>query len=181
MAEINKPIKSNVVVNSTQGYGYSYASLSDIARQGYDIPLMKTETDPISLKDYVYWKDEDTKEWIRGAEIVVPESPKNSMGKDKMNAAQLYGSALTYARRYTVLMANCLATDDDKGIDEEKEEIFDEPIPNNKLKDLVKEFKNLYSVEEQSRILNGLHILNPEDMGAEDLEKYVNFKKYGNQ
>ena len=172
--------KNNVVVNSSQGYGYSYASLSDIANQGFEIPLMKTETDPVSLKDYVYWRDEKTNEWIRGAEIVVPESPKSQNGKDKMNAAQLYGAALTYARRYTVLMANCLATDDDKGIDEEKEEIFDEPINTSKLQTLAQEFTKLYTKEDQARILNGLHVLKPEDIGVEDLEKYVNFKKYGN-
>lgn len=171
--------KNNVVVNTTQGYGYTYASLSDIAKQGYDIPLMKTETDSISLKDYVYWRDEETKEWYRGAEIVIPESPKNREGKDKMNSAQLYGAALTYARRYTVLMANCLATDDDKGIDEVKEEIFDEPVNNSRAKELAKEFNKLYTKEEQARILNGLHVLNAEDIGATDLEKYVNFKKYG--
>ena len=170
--------KSNVVVNTTQGYGYTYASLSDIAKQGYNIPLMKTETDNTSLKDYVYWRDEETKEWLRGAEIVVPESPKNSMGKDKMNAAQLYGAALTYARRYTVLMANCLATDDDKGIDEEKQEIFDEPTPHD-IKDLANEFRQLYTKEEQVRILNGMKVTEAEKLGYENLSKYVNYKKYG--
>lgn len=168
--------KNNVVVNSTQGYGYTYATLSDIALQGFAIPKMKTETDPVSLRDYVYYYDEDFKTWVRGAEIVVPESPKNSMGKDKMNAAQLYGSALTYARRYTVLLADQLATDDDKGIDEKKEEIFDEPTPQ-EIKKLVDEFKKLYSNEEIARILNNYKIIDIEKLDYEILGKYVNDRK----
>lgn len=153
-----------IVNKSTEGYGYSYASLADIARQGYDIPLMKTGTE--NDKEYVYWLHEN--EWLRGAQIVLP-SIKNS------NDAQMYGAALTYARRYTTLMANCLATDDDVQI--EKEVIFDEPIE--KKKSLANEFNKLYTVEEKARILNGLKITEPEMMNVNDLEKYVNFKKYG--
>ena len=154
-----------IVNKSTEGYGYSYASLADIARQGYDIPLMKTGTE--NDKEYVYWLHEN--EWLRGAQIVLP-SIKNS------NDAQMYGAALTYARRYTTLMANCLATDDDVQI--EKEVLFDEPIE--KKKSLANEFNKLYTVEEKARILNGLKITEPEMMNINDLEKYVNFKKYGN-
>lgn len=154
-----------IVNKSTEGYGYSYASLADIARQGYDIPLMKTGTE--NDKEYVYWKEGE--EWLRGAQIVVPQSKG-------MNDAQLYGSALTYARRYTTLMANCLATNDDEQI--EKEVLFDEPIE--KKKSLANEFNKLYTVEEKARILNGLKITEPEMMNINDLEKYVNFKKYGN-
>ena len=121
----------NVVASVTQGYGYNYASLSDIANQGFKIPMMKTGTE--NGKEYIYWLDETTNEWIRGAEIVIPASKG-------MNEAQLYGSALTYARRYTVLMADCLATDDDKKI--EKEVLFDEPSKA-QIKDLADEFRQL--------------------------------------
>ena len=154
-----------VIRNNTQGYGYKYATLADIAMQGYDIPLMKTGTE--NDKDYVYWKDGE--EWLRGAQIVIPQSKG-------MNEAQLYGSALTYAKRQTTLMANRLATDDDVQI--EKEVLFDEPIE--KKKSLANEFNKLYTVEEKARILNGLKITEPEMMNINDLEKYVNFKKYGN-
>lgn len=99
---------SNLVSNASQGYGYSYAALSDIAMQGYEIPKMKTGTE--GEKEYVYYFDKEIKEWIRGAEIVLPDSKG-------MNKAQLYGSALTYARRYTTLMALSLACEDDKKIE----------------------------------------------------------------
>lgn len=160
-----EPIKKpKVIRNTSQGYGYKYASMADIALQGYEIPLMKTGTE--EGKEYVYWKDGD--EWLRGAQIVIPASKG-------MNEAQLYGSALTYARRYTTLMANCLATDDDVNI--EKEVLFDADIT--KIKDLAKQFDELFTNEEKARILNGFKITSAEQMNVQDLEKYVNFKKYG--
>ena len=97
------------VKNNSKGYGYNYASLSDIAIQGFEIPKMKTGTD--GGKDYVYYYDKELNEWIQGAEIVVPEAKG-------MNKAQLYGSALTYARRYTTLMALQLCCGDDNIIED---------------------------------------------------------------
>lgn len=97
-----------IVKNKTKGYGYSYASLSDIVEQGYEIPKMKIET--LDNADFIYYYDKELRDWVKGARIVIPESKG-------MNKAQLYGSALTYARRYTTLMANQLACDDDKEIE----------------------------------------------------------------
>lgn len=106
----DEPVKpTNVVVNASKGYNYSYASLGDIAYQGFKLPKMKTGND--NNKEYVYYYDEDLKEWIRGAEIVIPD------GRG-MNKAQLYGASLSYARRYTTLMAMSLACLDDKTIEE---------------------------------------------------------------
>ena len=169
--------KENIVANTSKAYGYNYASLGDIALQGFKIPKMKTGTE--EGREYVYYFDTDLKEWIRGAEIVVPENIISRDGKNKMNSAQLYGSALTYARRYTTLMALSLVCDEDKKLEAEapKSEIFDEPIKG--LKDLADEFRKLYTAEEQDRILKGLHYERAEDIGRVDLEKYVNFKKYG--
>ena len=101
-------LMAKIVSNASQGYGYNYAALSDIAMQGYEIPKMKTGTE--GEREYVYYFDKDVKEWVRGAEIVLPDSKG-------MNKAQLYGSALTYARRYTTLMALSLACEDDKKIE----------------------------------------------------------------
>lgn len=61
----------------------------------------------------------------------------------------------------------------------EDNEIFDEPIPNANIKTLADEFRKLYSVEEQARILNGLRLTRAEDIGIVDLEKYINYKKHG--
>ena len=110
----NQNQNQNVVKNDSKGYGYNYASLSDIAKQGYKIPRMKVINNENT--DYVYYFDEELKEWEQGARVVLP----SNIGKETkgMNEAQLYGSALTYARRYTTLMALGLACDDDKKIEE---------------------------------------------------------------
>ena len=68
-----------IVANTSKAYGYNYASLGDIALQGFKIPKMKTGTE--NLKEYVYYYDEEIKEWIRGAEIVVPENIVSRDGK----------------------------------------------------------------------------------------------------
>ena len=101
----------------SKAYGYNYASLGDMAAQGVDIPKMSTITDYTTMKEYLAYWDEDLKTWVRGAEIVVPENIVNAQGKNKMNASQLYGSALTYARRYTTSMALGIADQDDKNIE----------------------------------------------------------------
>ena len=167
--------EKNIVANTSKAYGYNYASLSDIANQGFTLPKMKTGTE--NGKEYVYYYDKDLNEWIRGAEIVVPEM-KGS------NSAQRYGSAITYARRYTCHLALQIACDDDKKLETQETEkqksgIFDEPIPQTNLKDLANEFRKLYTQEEQTRIMNGLKVTKAEDIGMHDLEKYINFAKYG--
>ena len=110
----NQNQNQNIVKNGTEGYGYNYASLSDIAKQNYKIPKMKVINSDGA--DYVYYYDEELKEWQQGARIVQPS-------QKGMNEAQLYGSALTYARRYTTLMALGLACDDDKKIEQMGDEL----------------------------------------------------------
>jgi len=54
--------------------------------------------------------------------------------------------------------------------------IFDEPT-DAQIKTLADEFRELYSKEEQVRILNGLKKIEAEQIGYVDLMKYVNFRK----
>lgn len=162
-------MERNIVVNSSKAYGYNYASLGDIAEQGFKIPKMKTGTE--NDKEYVFYYDAELKEWVRGAEIIIPEM-KGS------NSAQRYGAAITYARRVTSVMCLGLATAEDRELETKApSEIFDEPVPS--VKGLADEFRKLYTQEEQTRILNGLKLKRAEDIGIQDLSKYVNFKKYG--
>lgn len=93
-----------VIKNNSKGYGYNYASLADIDRQGIEIPKMQTKL--VEGIEFVFYYDKELNEWLQGAQIVIPE------GKG-MNKAQLYGSALSYARRYTTLMAAQLSCSDD--------------------------------------------------------------------
>lgn len=100
--------ETTIVSNASEGYGYNYASLADMARAGVKIPRMRLCRDN---PDYLeFW---DGSEWQLGAKIV--QLPIKSM-----NVAQAYGAALTYARRYTVQMAQCVACDDDKSVEDTK-------------------------------------------------------------
>lgn len=160
---------TNIITNDSKAYGYNYASLGDIANQGIMIPRMKTGTE--EGKEYVFCYDADTKEWIRGAEIVIPNTKS-------MNEAQRYGSALTYARRYSVLMYHGLVCDDDKKIETQEPGRWD-GLEEDTLKNLADQFRSLYPKEEQERILKGLNLKRAEDIGIEDLKKYINYGKYG--
>jgi hypothetical protein len=96
-----------IVKNESSGYGYKYASLADMARQGIEIPQMRTvQLD--SGDEYIEYLDSGN--WVQGAKVV----PIESKG---MNAAQAYGASLTYARRYTVALARGIVTDDDDKIE----------------------------------------------------------------
>ena len=102
---MNKDAK--IIGNSSKAYGYNYASLGDIARAGYTIPKMRVK--PTDSGEYVEYQD-DNGEWQIGAKVVVPDM-KGS------NDAQRYGAAITYARRYTALLALQLVCDEDKKVE----------------------------------------------------------------
>lgn len=107
---------ANIVQNTDKAYGYNYTSLASLAEAGIDIPKMRTATTPDGLQFIEYL--DDNGEWQRGAQIVIPDMKG-------MNAAQAYGSALTYARRYTVMMARSVACTDDQQLETQ------EPKPRN--------------------------------------------------
>ena len=100
--------KSQLVKSASNGYNYSYTSLTDIALQGHKIPKMRLTV--IDGVDYVQYWDKDTQEWQTGARVVVPDM-KGS------NAAQNYGAALSYSRRYATLMGLALISTDDEPIE----------------------------------------------------------------
>ena len=97
----------NIITNSSKADRYNYASLGDIARAGHKIPKMRIK--PTDNGEFVEYQD-DKGEWQIGAKVVVPEI-KGS------NDAQAYGAALTYARRYTALLALQLVCDDDTKVE----------------------------------------------------------------
>lgn len=133
---------SKVIKNESKAYGYNYASLGDIVNQGQALPKMRIRR--IEQDDYVEYFD--GAEWQLGAKVVVPEM-KGS------NEAQKYGSALTYARRYTALMALSLACDDDTKIETTEQSAETESKPKKfagkfDLKDADKRIKEAKSAVE---------------------------------
>ena len=99
----------------TEGYSYRYVELADINKYCEDNDIryyQEVETNEINQKDYIITyilggEGEYTKH--RGCQIV--EARLSGIN----NPVQAYGSSLTYCRRYSLLMALGLATEDDDG------------------------------------------------------------------
>jgi len=102
---------SNIVSKNKEGYGYRYTDISEIHRYLEENNMSYYQyIDRIDDDDYIMTvKIVDGKEQpaIRGSRVV------QATLQGIKNPAQEQGSALTYARRYSLLMAFGLATDDD--------------------------------------------------------------------
>jgi len=102
---------SNIVNKNKEGYGYKYTDISEIHRFLEENNMSYYQyIDRIDGDDYIMTvKIVDGKEQpaIRGSRVV------QATLQGIKNPAQEQGSALTYARRYSLLMAFGLATDDD--------------------------------------------------------------------
>lgn len=107
MAETN-------LTKNRNGYGYKYTDLAQIheyLEQNGMKYYQEIETNVCNGEDYIItyrfidgkWEDKPKK----GCRVV------NATLNGKSNPAQEQGSALTYARRYSLLMAFGLATEDD--------------------------------------------------------------------
>lgn len=107
----------------SDGYGYKYTELAEIHNyleqndMRYIQQIKRIEND-----DYVMTKrcfgDKWEDEWLQGCKVV------DATLQGIKNPAQEQGSALTYARRYSLLMAFGLATEDDdaQSLSKEKKE-----------------------------------------------------------
>ena len=94
------------------GYGYKYTDLAEIhnyLEENNARYIQKVER--LDGDDYIFTKriinDIEDSEWLQGCRVV------QATLSGKSNPAQEQGSALTYARRYSLLMAFGLATEDD--------------------------------------------------------------------
>lgn len=105
----------STIAKKTEGYGYKYTELADINKYCEDNGIryyQEVETSEVNLKDYIITylvqNGETTKH--RGCQIV------EAVLSGIKNPVQEYGSSLTYCRRYSLLMALGLATEDDDGV-----------------------------------------------------------------
>lgn len=126
MSEKEKP---KILGNKSDGYKYKYTSLADIVLAGYELPPMRIAVltndvgEPVIINgapvEYVEVKMPigNAFDWVRGARVVLPKLPEGAKDNKTMNDAQLYGSAVTYARRYTALMFFGLACEDDNKVE----------------------------------------------------------------
>ena len=100
------------VAKKSQGYGYKYSDLATINKYIESIGETYFQyLEPYENGyDYIYtvrMKDGKDMPPIRGVRIIEAKL------SGKSNPVQEYGSSLTYARRYSLLMAYGLATEDD--------------------------------------------------------------------
>lgn len=104
----------STIAKKSEGYGYKYTELADINKYCEDNDIryyQEVETNEINQKDYIitYITKGDKTTKHRGCQIV--EARLSGIN----NPVQAYGSSLTYCRRYSLLMALGLATEDDDG------------------------------------------------------------------
>ena len=104
----------STIAKKPEGYGYKYTELADINKYCEENGIryyQEIETSEINQKDYIVTyvtKDEKTTKH-RGCQVV------DAVLQGIKNPVQEYGSSLTYCRRYSLLMALGLATEDDDG------------------------------------------------------------------
>lgn len=112
METIKKNQTAKVKTKTGNNYSYQYVDIAQIHDYLESIGAKYIQSiQRINDDDYVMTKrcfnDKWEDEWIQGARVV----DATLMGVN--NPAQQQGSALTYARRYSLLMAFGLATEDD--------------------------------------------------------------------
>ena len=115
-----------VLFKNSNGYGYKYTDIAEIHKwlEENKINYMQ-KVERIEGDDYIFTKicinGEWQEEWVQGCRVV------QATLTGIKNPAQEQGSALTYARRYSLLMVFGLATDDDDGYalteDEQKKKL----------------------------------------------------------
>lgn len=173
MAETN--LKKN-----KEGYGYKYTELAEIHNYLEENNLRYYQfVKRIESDDYIFTqrlkKDKDSGEYVEWGEPLQGLKIVDAVLNGIKNPAQEQGSATTYARRYSLLMAFGLATEDDDGASltkPEKDEITTkEQAENYKLnfgKHSGKTIKEI--VETEKDYANWLY-----NNGDETIKKCLNF------
>lgn len=157
-------METTVKKNRT-GYGYKYTDIAQIhnyleennMRYYQEIQTLDG-TDYIMTYRYIDGKWEDKA--IRGCRVV------DATLQGVKNPAQEQGSALTYARRYSLLMAFGLATEDDDAQSlSRKKEIKQEPKLVEKITpNQITRIKELFTEEEQKKALEMVKLDKLEDL-----------------
>ena len=114
--EEEKKIKKNTIKKNKEGYGYKYTELAEINKYCMDNNItyyQEIETNELNLKDYIitYVTENEQTTKHKGCQIV------DAVLSGIKNPVQEYGSSLTYCRRYSLLLALGLATEDNDAQD----------------------------------------------------------------
>ena len=114
MEKENKQERKLTIGKNKEGYGYKYTELAEINKyceKNNITYYQEVDTCDINGKDYIvtYVTENGETKAHRGCQIV------EAVLQGIKNPVQEYGSSLTYCRRYSLLMALGLSTDDDDG------------------------------------------------------------------
>lgn len=150
----DKSVKTTVSKNKN-GYGYKYTDLAQIheylesINARYIQQVKRIENDDYVMTKRCFndvWEDE----WLQGAKIV--DAVLNGI----KNPAQEQGSALTYARRYSLLMAFGLATEDDdaQSLGKQKTNEPQKQTNSKATTDQITRIESLYTEEEIKKALD---------------------------
>lgn len=191
MEEIQEITNTRVKKNS-KGYGYKYTDLSQIHGYLEEMGIRYIQTMETDEKgDYIVTIpiiNGKKTEPIRGCRI-----PETKLSKND-NPAQEYGASLTYARRYSLLMAFGLATEDDDAeiLSKRTEEPQKRPIQknvetktvDNKIhkvlgKQRFEELSEIIGTDNKAKlkqILKEKKIINIESLGSIEEELYTEIK-----
>lgn len=106
--------RKTTINKNKEGYGYKYTELAEINKyceQNNITYYQEVDTCDINGKDYIvtYVTENGETKAHRGCQIV------DAILQGIKNPVQEYGSSLTYCRRYSLLMALGLSTEDDDG------------------------------------------------------------------
>ena len=170
MAEttLTKNQKADIPTKNGGKYSYQYVDIAQIHEyleqnnMRYIQQIKRIDND-----DYVmtlrYVNGEWEKEWLQGARVV----QATLMGNN--NPAQEQGSALTYARRYSLLMAFGLATEDDDANSLNKNS-KQEPKATQKQIDILLEN---YEDENLEKLLKGNNLEKIEDISMKKASELI--------
>lgn len=143
------------LAKNKQGYGYKYTDLAQIHEYLEENNMKYYQyIQRVGEDDYIFTKrcinDKWEEEAIQGCRVV------NAVLSGKSNPAQEQGSAITYARRYSLLMAFGLATEDDDAESLTKKKTFkQEPTkeqPEESPKLSAEQMKILIQTQEKYRV-----------------------------
>lgn len=152
---------------NAKGYGYQYTDIAKIHEwlEENNLRYMQ-KVERIDGDDYIFTKicidGEWQEEWIQGSRVV------QATLTGIKNPAQEQGSALTYARRYSLLMCFGLATTDDDGAalteDEKKKKLS-----------LITEFNELVAETDADidKIYSYYKVESNKEMSIEQLEQAI--------